>query len=111
MEKTITLVGTDAVTQTLYKRFPGDGDQLEYKDQGLIDFDPSGEITKLMNNKGYSELITWQFNGPISESVTVWYDPITHTFEAKDKNGVRGKPQPSDTIDPRERAPRQRGTL
>jgi len=111
VEKTITLIGTDAVSQTLYKRFPGDGDQLEHKDQGLIDFDPSGEITKLMSNKGYSELITWQFNGPISESVTVWYDPITHTFEAKDKNGVRGKPQPPDTIDPRERAPRQRGTL
>ena len=111
VEKTIPLIGTDAVSQTLFKRFPGDGDQLEFKDQGLIDFDPSGEITKLMANKGYSELITWQFNGPISESVTVWYDPISHTFEAKDKNGVRGKPQPPDTIDPRERAPRQRGTL
>lgn len=110
-EKSIPIAADESLTLTLSKRFPGDGDALVHDDEQLIDFDPSEETTKMMKSKGYTDLITWEFPTSIAGPLTVWYDSDTHTFEAKDKNGVSGKPKVQEIFDLKERAPRQRGTL
>ena len=96
---------------SLFRRFPGDGDQLEIADRELPAFDMAKEMQNLERQAGYEHYITWAFDEQIQGDVTVSYDRETHTFNVKDKNENEGRMLTDASEQARSRAPHERGTL
>ncbi|WP_020471905.1 Hsp70 family protein [Zavarzinella formosa] len=103
--------GSEQQTFTLFRRFPGDGDDLPDEYENMPAFDAEDEIQTIRADRGYSPFESYRFPKGVSTNLKVNYSTTEHRFLVEDVNGQRGEVYIPPELDLKTLPPYQRGNL
>lgn len=97
---------------TLYRQFPGDGDDVPMEYKEMPAFDSEEEIKVIRRDRGYYPFETYRFPNGIQSNLKVSYSLDQHRFVVEEKNGgQKGVPCIPGELDLKSIPPQQRGNL